>query len=90
MENEHLTGEVPTIKDQLLDRFMVARVKLGKRWRKQLIGAYPEYDNFEGSLIMKSLADAASNRTRRGEVEKIKRAVLALEKLADIPHAPIL
>lgn len=90
MENVHVLPEVPTIKDQLLDRFVVAKEKLGRRWRKQLVEAYPEFNTLEGANNMKIIADSVNSRQRRGQVDSIKKIVLAMEVLAEIPHAPIL
>ena len=90
MESVQVTNEVPTIKDQLLARFVVARDKLGRGWRKQLAESNPEFDTLEGANDMKLITEALNSKKRRGQVDRIKKIVLALEDLAGIPHPPIL
>lgn len=90
MESVPLTEEVPTIKAQLLARFITARDQVGKDWRKQLAKADDYFNTMDGVNDMTLTAQATNEKKRRGQIDRVKRVVLALEKLAGIPHPPIL
>ncbi|MGX5854547.1 hypothetical protein ACWKW6_12935 [Dyadobacter jiangsuensis] len=85
-----ISNEVPSIKSQLLDRFKAARGVVGKDWRGQLAQFDPYFNTKPGVDDMTLIGQAANEGSRRGQVDRIKRVVLAIERLAGIPHAPIL
>lgn len=80
----------PTIKAQLISRFKNARDVVGKKWKTKLAAADPYFNTKAGTDDMSLTAQAINDHQRRGKVDRIKRVVLALEKLANIPHTPIL
>ncbi len=90
MESTQLYEEVPPIKEQLIVRFLAAREALGKKWRTMLSEADPYFYTKPGVEDMTLVAAATLKERRRGQVDRIKRVVLAMEKLAGIPHVPIL
>ena len=96
MESVPVPHEVPTItantptKEQLLARFLIARDTVGLNWRRKLAESDPYFDSLDGANDMKLTAEASHEGRRRGQVDRIKRVVLGLEKVAGIPHAPIL
>ncbi len=82
--------EVPSIKSQLLSRFVAAREIIGKDWKTRLSGFEPYFNTKPGVDDMNQAAQATNEGQRRGQVDRIKRVVLAMERMAGIPHAPIL
>ena len=82
--------QVPSIKSQLLARFLAARETVGKDWRSKLADFEPYFNTKAGVDDMALTAQAVNENQRRGQVDRIKRVVLSLERMAGIPHAMIL
>jgi len=84
-----ITADTP-IKEQLLARFVIARDVIGSTWRRKLAESDPYFDSLDGANDMKLTQEATHEGRRRGQVDRIKRVTLGLEKIAGIPHAAIL
>lgn len=69
------------LKKALLMRFLLAREKLGRNWRKKMAAEYPFYDTHQGGLIMTSARDAVGD-VRYISIEKLEPLVVAMEVLA--------
>ncbi|SDG81547.1 hypothetical protein SAMN04487996_123110 [Dyadobacter soli] len=76
------------IKQRLLQRFAKARGVVGARWRESLAQHDPFFDSRIGEAYMRSVAQAHSD-PRRGNVDRIERVTLALEKIAGLIPVPI-
>lgn len=89
---KHLTRQIeaaaPTIKERLLIRFGRARDKVGANWRDALAKSDPFFNTKIGSDYMRSVGQATSNN-KRGNVDRIERVTIGLEKLAGIKSRPI-
>ena len=72
-----------TIKERLLQRFIKARNLVGKNWRGVLAANDPFFNTKLGSDYLTSVAQAVSDNSR-GNVDRIERVTVALEKMAGI------
>lgn len=72
-----------TIKERLLKRFIRARNVVGKNWRGVLAENDPFFNTKIGSDYLTSVAQAVSDSSR-GNVDRIERVTVALEKSAGI------
>lgn len=72
-----------TIKERLLKRFIRARNLVGKNWRGVLAANDPFFNTKLGSDYLTSVAQAVSDSSR-GNVDRIERVTVALEKMAGI------
>jgi hypothetical protein len=72
-----------TIKERLLQRFIKARNLVGKNWRGVLAANDPFFNTKLGSDYLTSVAQAVSDSSR-GNVDRIERVTVALEKMAGI------
>ncbi|GGB84880.1 hypothetical protein [Dyadobacter sediminis] len=77
-----------TIKQRLLQRFIRARNVVGKNWRGVLAANDPFFNTKRGSDYLTSVAQAVSDHSR-GNVDRIERVTLALEKMAGITSNPV-
>lgn len=73
-----------SIKERLLIRFVKARNIVGKNWRGILAEADPFFNTKLGGDFLTSVAQAVSDSSR-GNVDRIERVTVALEKVAGIP-----
>ncbi|TLV03099.1 hypothetical protein [Dyadobacter luticola] len=78
----------PSIKERLLIRFIKSRAIVGKNWRGVLAARDPFFNTKLGSDYLTSVAQAVSDRSR-GNVDRIERVTIALEKAAGIKSTPI-
>lgn len=76
------------IKQRLLRRFAKAKEIVGPKWRETLARHDPFFDTRTGEAYMRSVAQAYSD-PRRGNVDRIERVTLELEKIAGIIPLPI-
>ena len=76
------------IKQRLLHRFAKAKGMVGSKWRESLAQHDPFFDTRTGEAYMRSVAQAFSD-PRRGNVDRIERVTLGLEKIAGIVPVPI-
>ncbi|MGG7664057.1 hypothetical protein [Dyadobacter sp. BHUBP1] len=72
-----------TIKDRLLRRFVPAKAVLGISWRRKIMVVDPFFLTEKGIKFMMSTAQAVSDQSR-GNVDRIERVVIAMEKAAGI------
>ena len=72
-----------TIKERLLIRFVKSRNIVGKNWRGVLAAKDPFFNTKQGSDFLTSVAQAVSDGSR-GNVDRIERVTVALEKIAGI------
>ncbi|MCE6990011.1 hypothetical protein [Dyadobacter sp. CY323] len=77
-----------SIKERLLVRFIRSRKLVGKNWRGILASHDPFFNTKLGSDYLTSVAQAVSD-TSRGNVDRIERVTMALEKIAGISSNPI-
>ena len=90
---EELQGRVSefgglSIKQRLLVRFIKSRNIVGKNWRGVLAAHDPFFNTKLGGDYLTSVAQAVSD-SRRGNVDRIERVTVALEKIAGIISKPI-
>ncbi|MGG7666642.1 hypothetical protein [Dyadobacter sp. BHUBP1] len=74
------THELPSIKDRLLERFTFAKQFVGKNWRKVLAEHDPFFLTKTGRNYVSTTVQALSRKSS-GQVDRIERVTLALEKL---------
>ncbi|SDF32529.1 hypothetical protein SAMN04487996_11025 [Dyadobacter soli] len=72
-----------SIKERLLSRFIRARNIVGKGWRGILADSDPFFNTKLGGDFLTSVAQAVSDSSR-GNVDRIERVTVALEKVAGI------
>ncbi|SEI97742.1 hypothetical protein SAMN05216327_10578 [Dyadobacter sp. SG02] len=72
-----------TIKERLLSRFIKSRSIVGKNWRVVLAANDPFFNTKLGGDFLTSVAQAVSDSSR-GNVDRIERVTVALEKVAGI------
>lgn len=72
-----------TIKERLLYRFHFSRSLMGKNWRGKLLKADPFFDTKKGQDFITSTVQACS-QPKRGQVDRIERVVVAMEKVLRI------
>ena len=72
-----------TIKERLLVRFVKSRNVVGKNWRGVLAAKDPFFNTKLGGDYLTSVAQAVSDSSR-GNVDRIERVTVALEKIAGI------
>ncbi|MCF2490946.1 hypothetical protein [Dyadobacter sp. CY347] len=72
-----------TIKERLLLRFIKSRNVVGKNWRGVLAARDPFFNTKLGGDYLTSVAQAVSDSSR-GNVDRIERVTVALEKIAGI------
>jgi hypothetical protein len=72
-----------SIKERLLIRFMRSRNIVGKNWRTVLAARDPFFNTKLGGDFLTSVAQAVSDNSR-GNVDRIERVTVALEKAAGI------
>nr|WP_295928385.1 hypothetical protein [uncultured Dyadobacter sp.] len=77
-----------SIKERLLIRFIKSRNIVGKNWRGVLAMQDPFFNTKLGGDYLTSVAQAVSDSSR-GNVDRIERVTVALEKAAGIPCVPI-
>lgn len=77
-----------SIKERLLIRFINSRNIVGKNWRGVLAARDPFFNTKLGGDYLTSVAQAVSDNSR-GNVDRIERVTIALEKAAGIPPVPI-
>jgi hypothetical protein len=77
-----------SIKERLLIRFVKSRNIVGKNWRGVLAARDPFFNTKLGGDYLTSVAQAVSDSSR-GNVDRIERVTLALEKAAGIRSVPI-
>ncbi|KQS28126.1 hypothetical protein [Dyadobacter sp. Leaf189] len=77
-----------SIKERLLIRFVKSRNIVGKNWRGVLAAHDPFFNTKLGGDYLTSVAQAVSDSSR-GNVDRIERVTLALEKAAGIRSVPI-
>lgn len=77
-----------SIKERLLIRFIKSRNIVGKNWRGVLAARDPFFNTKLGGDYLTSVAQAVSDSSR-GNVDRIERVTIALEKAAGIPCTPI-
>lgn len=73
----------PCIRGRLLCRFVAARKILGKRWRAKLAAFDPFFESGIGLSYATTTARAISVKTH-GNVDRIERVVVAMEKIVGI------
>ena len=88
METSPNLQTVPTIKERLLKRFGRAKKKVGWGWKDKLAEKDPFFNTRTGEAYMRSVAQASSD-IKRGNVDRIERVTIALEKIAGIKSPPI-
>lgn len=76
------------IKQRLLLRFAKVKGIVGPKWREILARNDPFFDTRMGEAYMRSVAQAYSD-PKRGNVDRIERVTLALERIAGIASMPI-
>ena len=69
-------------------RFMKSRNIVGKNWRGALAESDPFFNTKLGGDYLTSVAQAVSDNSR-GNVDRIERVTIALEKVAGITPVPI-
>lgn len=72
-----------TIKERLMIRFMLCRYLLGKNWRTVIAKSDPFFATEQGQMYATSVAQAVSDPSR-GNVDRIERVVVTMEKAAGI------
>lgn len=72
-----------SIKERLLIRFIQSRNIVGKNWRGVLAQRDPFFNTKLGGDYLTSVAQAVSDSSR-GNVDRIERVTIALEKVAGI------
>ncbi|CAG5069238.1 hypothetical protein DYBT9623_01974 [Dyadobacter sp. CECT 9623] len=77
-----------SIKERLLVRFVRSRNIVGKNWRGVLAARDPFFNTKLGGDYLTSVAQAVSDSSR-GNVDRIERVTIALEKVAGIRSVPI-
>ncbi len=77
-----------SIKERLLVRFIKSRNIVGKSWRGVLAEADPFFNTKLGGDYLTSVAQAVSDSSR-GNVDRIERVTIALEKVAGITPVPV-
>lgn len=77
-----------SIKERLLFRFIKSRNIVGKNWRGVLAQSDPFFNTKLGGDYLTSVAQAVSDSSR-GNVDRIERVTIALEKVAGITPVPI-
>ena len=77
-----------SIKERLLIRFIKSRNIVGKNWRGVLANQDPFFNTKLGADYLTSVAQAVSDSSR-GNVDRIERVTVALEKAAGIPLHPV-
>ncbi|WP_031528008.1 hypothetical protein [Dyadobacter crusticola] len=77
-----------SIKERLLIRFVRSRNIVGKNWRGVLAARDPFFNTKLGGDYLTSVAQAVSDSSR-GNVDRIERVTIALEKAAGIRPVPI-
>jgi hypothetical protein len=77
-----------SIKERLLVRFIRSRNIVGKNWRSVLAARDPFFNTKLGSDYLTSVAQAVSDSSR-GNVDRIERVTIALEKAAGINSTPV-
>jgi hypothetical protein len=77
-----------SIKERLLKRFIKSRNIVGKNWRGVLAAQDPFFNTKLGGDYLTSVAQAVSDSSR-GNVDRIERVTIALEKAAGIPFRSI-
>lgn len=77
-----------SIKERLLVRFIRSRNIVGKGWRGVLAANDPFFNTKLGGDYLTSVAQAVSDSSR-GNVDRIERVTIALEKVAGITPVPI-
>jgi hypothetical protein len=77
-----------SIKERLLIRFIKSRNQVGKNWRGVLASKDPFFNTKLGSDYLTSVAQAVSDSSR-GNVDRIERVTVALEKVAGIKSFPV-
>lgn len=88
METRSNLQTVVPIKERLLKRFGRAKEKVGTGWKNTLASTDPFFNTRTGEAFMRSVAQAASD-SKRGNVDRIERVTIALEKVAGIKSPPI-
>lgn len=79
---------VAPIKQRLLLRFAKVKGIVGPKWREILARNDPFFDTRMGEAYMRSVAQAYSD-PKRGNVDRMERVTLALERIAGITSMPI-
>lgn len=77
-----------SIKERLLIRFIRSRNIVGKNWRGVLAASDPFFNTKLGGDYLTSVAQAVSDSSR-GNVDRIERVTIALEKVAGIRSLPV-
>jgi hypothetical protein len=77
-----------SIKERLLTRFIKSRNIVGKNLRGVLAKSDPFFNTKLGGDYLTSVAQAVSDSSR-GNVDRIERVTIALEKVAGITPVPI-
>lgn len=77
-----------TIKERLLVRFVTSRSIVGKNWRGVLAAHDPFFNTKLGGDYLTSVAQAVSDSSR-GNVDRIERVTVALEKIAGIKSVAV-
>jgi hypothetical protein len=72
-----------SIKERLLVRFIRSRNIVGKNWRGVLAQSDPFFNTKLGGDYLTSVAQAVSDNSR-GNVDRIERVTISLEKVAGI------
>lgn len=88
METSSILQTVPTIKERLLKRFGRAKEKVGIGWKDKLASKDKFFNTRTGEAYMRSVAQAHSD-PKRGNVDRIERVTIALEKIAGIKSPSI-
>lgn len=76
------------IKQRLLQRFAKAKGVVGSKWRESLAQHDPFFNTRMGEAYMRSVAQAYSD-PKRGNVDRIERVTLGLEKIAGMAPSAI-
>ena len=77
-----------TIKERLLARFVTSRNIVGKNWRGVLAAHDPFFNTKLGGDYLTSVAQAVSDSSR-GNVDRIERVTVALERVAGIKSVAV-
>ncbi|NIJ54000.1 hypothetical protein [Dyadobacter arcticus] len=77
-----------SIQERLLVRFIRSRKIVGKNWRSVLAEKDPFFNTKLGQDYLTSVAQAVSDSSR-GNVDRIERVTIALEKAAGLSSVPI-
>ncbi|WP_342088044.1 hypothetical protein [Dyadobacter sp. OTU695] len=88
MEELTFKEEALARKNGLIARFVTAREKLGRQWRKRLAESDPLFNTNVGYDMMVNASGALSDPTRIG-IDRLNSVVVAMEKIINEQPAEV-